>query len=379
MNSFELFEAIGELPLETVQIKEAASPRRRIVASIAAVFAVVLALQITVWIIEANNRPTPPTCGTPDRLGSAEGVESDSAALLPEGEGTLPGDDTTDENDTDAIDSSNQTDDFDIPADTSDVPLDTSDVSSFDVPSNGGSFYAFAPVTVFGLTPANAGEASLVSEDVSFTKLTTWPGSYSGYYDVEMHYIVKLAGKASFVLPYVYIPTEKENIYTDIYVDGSSSPADCYVQIHPNAGMNNDVVDPRSPQGHTVYIYPDHWEETIQPANTYELLMQMWKKEESTPFTGYTVSNLINESRSGYVQMYTFEIEGAGTHEIVIKLFGKGAGNGSCYFDAIEWAASPSAMWNEIGERNISINLPEGQFQRPITDELFYFKHPKEQ
>ena len=88
MNSFELFEAIGELPPETVQIKESATPRRRIVASVVAVLSLVLVLQIALWVIEGT-KSNPAVQPQPDRMESDapetdENLFADSIARYPD-------------------------------------------------------------------------------------------------------------------------------------------------------------------------------------------------------------------------------------------------------------------------------------------------------
>ena len=499
MNSFELFAAFGELPLETVAVAESGTPRRRIVASIVAVLSLVIVLQIAVWVFEANNRPTPhpvdpgfaPGASIPgdsqqnedgDRIAIDNGTFKDlqveylggdqisvsATVTYAEKEKTVAfvcgmqrfgegymylykkavaydiaseeeilnfsvafGDDRMNEgyvleegemfvklafrdperatyvscdkvmpaqdSGMDAFYESLAVYDLDDP-DFSEVwetvwlpawereywylrltdgeepvapPEDTGETVG------GIALDSQFPVTVFGLSPADAGTARLVFEDVSFTKLTAWEQAFYGYYDVELHYTVEISEKTSFVLPYAFIPTKVENMRTEIYVDGSDSQVGKHVEIHPNARIEEDWGYENTPHGHTVYIYPDHWAEDLQPANTYELLLQTWGMEESTPFPGYTVSDLIYESHSGYVQMNLFEIEGAGTHEIVIRLTGKGADFFNDY-EAIEFAASPGTMWSEIGERNISIHLPDDQYTYPLPEELFCFTQLRE-
>lgn len=228
---------------------------------------------------------------------------------------------------------------------------------------------AYGPVTVFGLTPEESGTAKLVSENITFSKDTTQTGEMYGLYPAEMRYTVELTDTASFVLPHAYIKSSEKYMQTEIYVDGSL--ADYKIRKHPAATAQKPTISEGSKR-QSVSIYPDHWDEDSQPADSYELLMQAWKKTpaETYPQVHYEFT------LSGWVNMYTFDIEGAGTHEILIKLVAIGD-DILCGDYMLEWAASPSNMWNGTGDRNLSVIVDQKRHQYAIDNALFKFEQPK--
>lgn len=314
MNRWELFEAIGNLPLETIQIKETGRTRRIFLPYAAALLSLVLVLYSGIFIM----RNFKAASAGPDQTTDAPAVSEQMT-------------------DTSALSGTTQ------------------------------AAAAFGPVTVFGLAPLESQGAELVSENITFIKDTTRTGKIYGLYSVEMRYTVKLKDSTSFVLPYAYLSSIEEYAQTEIIADG--------VQIDYKTRRNHAanaarpiIYDGAARQ--SVSIYPDYTEEERQPADTYPLLIQAWRETSAGTYPE------VHYNTSGQVYMYTFTIEDAGTHEIVIKLTALGDDN-LCENYMLEWAASPSDMWDDVGDRNLSIEIGEEQYQFSFEDTLFRFEEPK--
>lgn len=318
MNSFKLLEEIGNLPLETIQVKEAGKMRRVFIPCVAAVLSMILLVEGGILIHRYMLKPALPEQQPP------------AQSLQP-------------------------------PADSNATQTQPA--------------ARFGPVTAFGLAPLEGESVSLLAENVVFTKDTTSTGILYGFYTTEMHYTVELSGKASFVLPYAMTRETEKYVQTEIYIDGS--PIDFKTERHPNASVEVPILYAGGGR-HSVKIYgSDHWKDADQPSHTYTLLMQAWKEKPVPPFTEESIARMIEKSSAGWIDMDTFEIGEAGTHEIEIRLVVRGESD-LCSSYMLEWAASPENMWAQAKERNMSVVIGEETYSFAIQDTLFLFEQPRE-
>lgn len=323
MNSFKLLEEIGNLPLETIQIKESGKIRRVFIPCVAAVLSMMLLVEGGIFIHRYISKSA-----LPEQPPPAEPLQS----MTP-------------------------------PADADNDATQTQPAARF------------GPVTAFGLTPLEEGTADLLTENVVFTKDTTSTGILYGLYTAEMHYTVELSSKTSFVLPYAMTRETENLVQTEIYIDGS--PIGFKTERHPNASVEVPILYAGGGR-HSVKIYgSDHWKDADQPSDTYTLLMQAWKEKPVSPFTEESVARMIEKSSAGWIDMYTFEIGEAGTHEIEIRLVVRGESD-LCSSYMLEWAASPENMWARTEDRSVSVVIGEETYTFVIQDALFLFEQPKE-
>ncbi len=341
MKNYDLFEEIGKLSAETIQVCEPVkSFRRTFMPYIAAVLSFTILTAGILCMIKYAQAPT--SGGQPDVPPSSEPAQ--------ENPGGITGNDSY-------------------------------------------AIVTHAPVPAFGLAPLDSKTAKLLSENVIFTRDTTRTITPDQHYNVEMCYTVELTEKTKFVLPSTVISYgyEGENLetkimtdkFTEIYVNGNK--VDFRAKKHHNAALYQRHFELGNLQ--SVEIYPDYVdsENKRQMDDTYELLIEAWNEATQRPEWWYSPElpsgdTARLEAREEHVDMNTFTIEEPGTYTIEIKIVAIGnSANDNYPIEMIQWIDSPRSMWSDVGERNLTIVIDDEEYPNTIEDGVCDFEIPKKE
>lgn len=216
----------------------------------------------------------------------------------------------------------------------------------------------YGPVTVFCLSPLEAGKTELLSEQVKVTH------DKEGY-DLVMEYRVKTNGPTDFVLPYDHInnPVPPKILIDDLAIDYKSS-------IHPMAYVDRPLVSSNKVNKQSVYFMPDHLKLDKQPDNSYELLLasldsRAYDIDLDTSFKIFDIT----EIKAGDPDNPSFSVAGASSDlwmifskkdfPVLVSSWHEDKEEGTCHYDFFIESQTAIEKWFAVldGSKDVKLEV----------------------